>query len=172
MFASWKSLEDISELKYFDASNVTNMAIMLNGCALTDLSAIKNWDVSKVTNMYAMLGNNKFTEIDLSQWNISEVTNMSGMFNGCQSVSNINLSNWNTSKTTDMQGMFDGCSMLKTVYVSETFVTNQVSSSDMMFRNCMLIKGKEGTTYDENKTDATMAWIDGKDGKEGYFTAK
>ena len=82
MFYGAKSLTDISALKDWNTSNVTNMhALFCNARSLPDTLAIKNWDTSSVTDMSYMFSNAvSLTMVDVSNWNTSKVTNMTCMF--------------------------------------------------------------------------------------------
>ena len=60
---------------------------------------------------------------------------------------------------------------LKTIYVSDKFVTNNVTRSGNMFYGCNNLVGGQGTVYDANNLDKTYARIDNtNNGKPGYFT--
>lgn len=67
--------------------------------------------------------------------------------------------------------MFIDCSGLTTIYVSESFTTSNVTSSNNMFKNCSNLVGGNGTTYNLNYIDKTYACIDVKSAP-GYFTLK
>ena len=101
--------------------------------------------------------------------NTEEVTNMQLMFYGCSALEMLNLSHFNTSKVTNMVNMFRNCSNLKTVYVSDEWTTDKVSSSGSMFTGCTAIVGGNGTEYNSSKTNKEYARIDAE-GTPGYFT--
>ena len=88
---------------------------------------------------------------------------MSKMFYGCSRLTSLNLSSFNTAKVTYMGSMFNGCSGLTTIYASDEFNTDNVSSSMFMFSSCTSLKG--AASYDSNKTDKSMANY-----TTGYFT--
>lgn len=111
------------------------------------------------------------TTIDASKLNTSKVINMQNMFAGSQ-VTTLDLSNFDTSNVTDMYQMFYSCSNLKTIYASDSFVTNKVTDSNYMFRDDTKLVGGAGTIYDSTKTDKTYARIDGRSSNPGYFTKK
>ena len=67
--------------------------------------------------------------------------------------------------------MFYSCRALKTIYVSESWNTNKVTSSSGMFTNCTSLIGGNGTTYNSSYTDKTYARIDAADAP-GYLTGK
>ncbi|MCI7332446.1 MAG: BspA family leucine-rich repeat surface protein [Mollicutes bacterium] len=183
------------DLSSFDTSNVTSMFSMFSECAATTLD-LSNFDTSNVTNMSGMFSESAATTIDLSKFNTSKVTNMANMFKGCKattldlssfntknvndmsfmfdnsSATTIDLSGFDTSKVTDMERMFYLNSNLKTIYASDNFNTNAVTSSDGMFDNSTNLVGGAGTTYNRSYIDKRYARIDGGTSSPGYFTAK
>ena len=60
-----------------------------------------------------------------------------------------------------MNNMFEGCSALTTIYVSNKFVTDNVSNGSDMFTGCKSLKD-----YSDSKTDHKYANC----GTDGYFT--
>ena len=102
--------------------------------------------------------------------NTENVTNMTGVFNGCSALTLLDLTNFNTAKVSDMSYMFMGCSALTTIFVSDKFVTNQVTSSDNMFHMCINLIG--AIEYDGSKSDHTYAnYENGYFSPEGGFNA-
>ena len=101
--------------------------------------------------------------------NTEKVTNMNSMFGSCAGLESLDLSSFNTKKVTDMSSMFAGCSNLNTIYVSDKFTTNNITTNilgisyDMnMFSECPLLVG--AVSYDPNKVNKSMANY-----KNGYF---
>ena len=191
-FKGCETLETISDLEYLNTAKVTDMGKMFHGCsALTSLdltnfntanvefmdnmfegcSALKsldltNFNTAKVTYMSCMFkGCSALESLNLTNFNTENVTDMSWMFYGCSALESLNLTNFNTAKVAYMNNMFEGCSALTTIYVSNKFVTDNVSNGSDMFTGCKSLKGAI-TEYDENKTDHTYANC----GTTGYFT--
>lgn len=112
---------------------------------------------------------------DISNWNTSRVTRMDSMFRdaGINAIALLDLSGWNTSNVTVMDYMFNNCAKLKTIYVSELWNTNKVTSSDSsnMFTGCTALIGGNGTAYNSSYTDKTYARIDTAS-TPGYLSAK
>ena len=86
------------------------------------------------------------------------------------------MSTFDTTNVTNMKITFSGCDNLKTIYVSNKFVTDNVTNSSRMFYDDEKLVGGNGTTYnyyledyDASVSDKTMAKID-KPGQPGYFT--
>ena len=103
------------------------------------------------------------TSLDVTHFNTEKVTNMRFMFSSCSSLTSLNLTNFNTEKVTDMDDMFSDCQALTTIYASDKFVTNQVTSSDNMFHMCINLIG--AIEYDGSKSDHTYANYE-----NGYFS--
>ena len=95
--------------------------------------------------------------------NTENVTNMNSMFDRCSALTSLDLTNFNTAKVTDMNYMFIDCSALTTIFVSDKFVTSQVTKSVDMFSGCNKLIG--AIKYDGNTTDKTYANYE-----TGYFT--
>ena len=95
--------------------------------------------------------------------NTENVTNMNSMFDRCSALTSLDLTNFNTAKVSDMSYMFMGCYALTTIFVSDKFFTNQVTSSDNMFHMCINLIG--AIEYDGSKSDHNFANY-----KTGYFT--
>ena len=95
--------------------------------------------------------------------NTENVTNMNSMFDRCSALTSLDLTNFNTAKVTDMNYMFIGCSALTTIFVSDKFVTSQVTKSVDMFHMCINLIG--AIEYDGSKSDHNFANYE-----TGYFT--
>ena len=98
--------------------------------------------------------------------NTEKVTNMNSMFDRCSALTSLDLTNFNTAKVTDMNYMFIGCSALTTIFVSDKFVTSQVTKSVDMFSSCNKLIG--AIKYAENTTNNK----DYANYETGYFTPK
>ena len=108
----------------------------------------------------------KLTDIEgIENLNTEKVTNMNSLFDRCSALTLLDLTNFNTAKVSDMSYMFMGCSALTTIFVSDKFVTNQVTSSDNMFHMCINLIG--AIEYDGSKSDHNYANY-----QTGYFTPK
>ena len=160
------------DVSNFDTSKVTAMSYMFLQCSSLTSLDVSNFDTSNVTKMGSMFsGCSSLTALDVSNFDTSKVTNMSWMFSHCFSLTELDLSNFDTSKVTDMSLMFYNCPSLTTIFASDKFVTNGVTSDSDMFSSPKL-QGGAGTVYDENHIDKEYARIDGGTENPGYFTAK
>ena len=97
--------------------------------------------------------------------NTENVTNMNSMFDRCSALTSLDLTNFNTAKVSDMSYMFMGCTALTTIFVSDKFVTDLVTSSDNMFHMCINLIG--AIEYDGSKSDHNFANYE-----TGYFSPK
>ena len=163
-----KSEATALDLSNFNTSNVTNMEGMFYKSQATTLD-VSSFNTSNVTNMKYMFGNIPAITIDVSKFNTSKVTNMYAMFYRSQ-ITTLDLSSFDTSNVTDMSFMFNNSIKLKTIYASNKFKTDLVTSSSNMFYNSTLLVGGSGTTYNSSYVDKTYARIDGGTSRPGYFT--
>ena len=164
-FDSQATTLDVSN---FNTSKVTDMSFMFSYSKATTLDVSK-FDTSKVTNMNAMFMNSQATTLDVSNFNTSKVTDMSYMFPNSK-VTTIDLSNFDTSKVTNMSSMFYYATNLKTIYTSDKFNIDNVTSSTYMFTGSTNLVGGAGTKYNSSYVDKTYAHIDGGTSNPGYFT--
>ena len=160
------------DLSSFDTSKVTDMSDMFRYSAVTTLN-LSNFDTSKVTDMSRMFASSAATTLDLSSFDTIKVTDMSFMFAESDATT-IDLSSFDTSNVTNMRYMFFNITNLKTIYASDKFNTNSITSSytyNMFTYNTNLVGGA-GTTYNSSYVDKTYARIDGGTSSPGYFTLK
>ena len=164
MFYGCSALTSL-DITSFNTAEVTDMSNMFRLCnKLTSLD-LSNFNTAKVTDMANMFKScYALTSLDLSSFNTAEVTNMSYMFKSCKALTSLDLTSFNTAKVENMTEMFNNCPALTTIYVSDNFVTGQVTNSGSMFYGCTELKGFIDK-YDENKIDGTYANY-----KTGYFT--
>ena len=147
-FYNMKNLETITNLKYLNTSQVTDMEYMFCGCS-------------------------KLTTLDLSRFNTEKVTTMAAMFYGMSAITKLNLGAFNPQNVTDMRSMFYGDTQLTTIYVSSNkWTTKSVTTSAGMFTGCTSLVGGNGTTYNSSYTNAAYAIVDGTNGNPGYLTEK
>ena len=174
IFNDCKSLTTL-DVSNWNTSKVKTAKAMFNGCEKLTSLDVSNFDTSNVTDMSLMFNRCKsLTLLDVSNFDTSNVTTMHGMFSECNSLTTLDLSNFNTLKVTDMYGMFDGYGTtmsLNKIYVSDKFVTTNVTDGSNMFKECNSLVGGNGTVFDSNNIDKTYARID-TSSTPGYFTLK
>ena len=120
---------------------------------------------------YWFCGCSKLTDIEgIENLNTENVTNMNSMFDRCSALTSLDLTNFNTAKVSDMSYMFMDCSALTTIFVSDKFVTDQVTDGRDMFHMCINLIG--AIEYDGSKSDHTYAnYENGYFSPEGGFRA-
>ena len=144
LFNDESSLSDISALKKWNVSEVTNMTAMFYGCSnLDNIDALSGWNTSSVTDMESMFqgctGINSVAP--LRAWDVSHVANMSNMFYGCSALSDLSpLANWNVSNVTNMSYMFEGDSSLTDVSALQNWSLADNVNIYYMFDDCTGIK--------------------------------
>ncbi len=170
MFKGVKSLKNL-DLSNFKTEKVTNMVSMFEGCESLEELDLSRFDTSKVESMEKMFYNCKsLKNLDLSNFNTENVTNMASMFEGCESLEELDLSSFNTSSVQDVQQMFYQASKLKTVYASDLFDVEDVTSYDNMFLGATQLEWWYWTKVLQMWVyDNTYARID-KPGQLWYFT--
>ncbi|MBR7042057.1 MAG: BspA family leucine-rich repeat surface protein, partial [Bacilli bacterium] len=187
MFSGCSSITTLDVSKSnFNTNKVKSMGTMFKDCRNLQSIDVNNFDMTSCEQVGAMFGNcQKLTFIDLSGWNTSNIKyysgvatvfgqsgridNKAGIFEGCDNLVEIDLTGWDTSSALEMQNMFYDCRKLEKVFASNSFVTTGLQKHSQMFQNCFKIVGGNGTEYDTEHLDKEYAWIDGRDGKPGYF---
>ena len=153
-FAGMENLKTVTNLKYLNTSEVTDMQGMFLNCkSLTSLD-VSGFNTSNVTDMTSMFkGCEKLTSLDVSGFNTSKVTSMAHMFRDCQSLTSLDVSGFNTSNVTDMKFMFYHCSYLKSLDASG-FNTSKVTDMLRMFCNCHRLESLDVSGFNtSNVTD-------------------
>ena len=159
-FEYCKNLKEIN-FYWADFSTVEDMSNMFyetRGLKNINFDNIKT--NSNLTNMYGMFRYSGLTGIDLSNFDTSNVTNMSDMFYNCTGLDVLDLSNFDTSNVTGMNNMFGYANNLSTIYVSDKFTLDKVTSSGYMFAWTTNLVGWNGTTFNPEKIDWEYARID------------
>ena len=162
------------DLTGLDTSHVETVESMFAGTQFTlDVPTKISFDTSNVRNMHNMFYYARSSDglLDLSDLNVSNVTDMSNLIYYTWLVT-VDLTGWDTRNVTNMAEMFRDSNYLKTIYVSESFVTTNVTKSDGIFHSSYGISfvGGNGTTATGSE-DITYARID-KPGQPGLFTKK
>ena len=163
MFMGCKALASL-DVTHFNTAKVTDMGVMFNSCSSLTSLDVSNFNTAKVTDMYTMFHCcSSLKTLDLTNFNTANVTDLGYMFEGCSSLKTLDLTNFNTEKVTSIIGMFHDSSSLTTIYVSDNFITTNVTRGNIVFDGCTALKG--AIDYDANKTDCTYANY-----TNGYFT--
>ena len=138
-----------------DASTITDMSSIFNGCYNMLSVDFSNFNSSSLITMNAMFyGCESIKTIDLSNFNTSLVTDMSSLFDGCGKLQYIYLFNLNTSKVENMNSMFSGCENLVSLDLSY-FYTSYLTNVNYMFDNCKNLKVLDISHFNlDNVTDS------------------
>ena len=196
MFNACSSLTSI-DLSKFNTTNVTDMSQMFSSCSsLTniDISGLNTNNVTTMSGMFMSCG--ELLSVNLSNLGSNNLNNIGGMFTGDTKLANINMSGFNfgtaslsgflsgsiglttidlsdvnISNVTNTSMMFAGSTSLTTIYVSNTWNTDSITTSGGMFGGCTSIVGGNGTAYDDSKLDKEYARIDTSN-TPGYLTLK
>ena len=177
MFYNMYNLETLL-IPNFNTENVTNMNRMFYGVMKINSLDLSNFNTSKVTDMDSMFAYMPgLTNVNLSSFNTENVEDMSDMFRDSNNLVTIDLSVFNTKKVKDMSYMFsvsNSPQRLKTIYVSDNFVTDNVTNWNYVFAGQVTLRGGNGS-YLNNPSAADKSWLridDPTNGHPGYFTKK
>lgn len=132
----------------------------------------ESWDASSLQDSSVMCYING-TELTITgnDGKVIAHKDSSYMFDGYSMLKSLDLSSFDTSSVTNMNGMFRNCTKLNTIYVSNLFNTNALSTSEKMFTGCTNLIGGNGTSYNSSYINSAYAVID-TDETPGYFTEK
>lgn len=180
MFRGCSSLTNL-DVSRFNTANVVDMSFMFGTCSKLTSLDVTNFKTDNVTDMHGMFCLcSGLTSLDVTNFKTDNVTDMGGMFDSCSSLTSLDLSSFNTSKVEydadnyiwGIEGMFDGCSSLTTIFVGDGWNVENLTEGTRVFKDCDVLVGGKGTTYDANHTDYTYAHIDGGPTSDtpGYFT--
>ena len=113
MFLASSSLVS-ADLRGFDTSDITDMALMFADCTSLKSVNLEGLDTSGVTDMSDMFGGcESLEELDLRVLNTSSVTDLSSMFSDCEALRSLDISSFDTRNVTDFHHMFGYCRNLK-----------------------------------------------------------
>lgn len=172
MFYGCSKLETLKGIENLDTSNATDMGTMFGECSKLSSLDLSGWDTSKVETVSGMFYScSSLTSLNLTGWDTSNFWDMSYMFLDCTALPSLNLTGWDTYNVEYMNNMFTNCYLLKTIYASDSFVTDSVEDATDMFLNCNSLTGGNGTKYPYFENDIDGAKID-RSGQKGYFTEK
>ena len=169
LFSGDEKLQTV-DVTGFNTSNVNSMSYMFNGCKELESIDVSGFDTKNVTSMVGLfLRCSSLDSLNLSNFNTAKVINMTNMFAEL-SVETLDLYSFDTSSVISMDSMFQSCKNLKTIIVSPSFVTSQVSSAAFLFSNDTKLVGGAGTEFNSSHNGIEYAKVDGEGGTPGYFT--
>lgn len=155
MFRNCSGLTTL-DVSGFDTKNVTKMDGMFSDCfGLTSLN-ITGFNTQNVTDMgYIFCGCSGLTSLDITGFDTQNVTDIQSMFSNCSKLTSLDLTSFDTQNVESMRMMFFNCNKLATIYVSDKFVTTNVTDGENMFTICSALEG--AVSYNEQQTDMEMA---------------
>ena len=100
----------------------------------------------------------------------SNLLRMGSTFKECKKLTELDLSSLTGAKLVNAYDIFSGCANLKTIYVSDRFSVDKVTTPGTPFSGCTSLVGGAGTKCSEGGTGIKYAHIDGGPSNPGYFT--
>lgn len=100
----------------------------------------------------------------------SNLSKMGSTFKECKKLTELDLSSLTGAKLVNAYDIFSGCANLKTIYVSDRFSVDKVTTPGTPFSGCTSLVGGAGTKCSEGGTGIKYAHIDGGPSNPGYFT--
>lgn len=180
MYGMFYNMYDLETLLIpnFNTENVTNMNRMFYGAMKINSLDLSHFNTGRVTDMDSMFAYMPgLININLSSFNTENVEDMSDMFRDSNNLVTIDLSSFNTKKVKDMSYMFsvsNSPQRLKTIYVSDNFVTDNVTNWSYTFAGQVTLRGGNGS-YLNNPGIADKSWLridEPVNGRPGYFMRK
>lgn len=159
----------------FDTSSVENMSHMFSNnrdyFMPKETVVHFNLDTSSVKDLSYFLYHARTWHPVVNTFDTRNVTNMASTFEEVWASPELDLTGWDTSKVTNMTKLFYDSSYIEKIYVSDTFVTTNVTQSDGIFGGYFFnLKGQQGTSVPGH--DISYARIDEGPSKPGAFWRK
>ena len=155
-FRECHNLTHIEGMENLNTEMVTTMEGMFYECNLLTSLDVTNFNTANVTNMSSMFQSCSIrSSLDLTSFNTANVTDMSSMFK-YSDITSLDLTSFNTANVTDMSSMFEHCRLLKSIFVSDKFVTNQITNGDNMFNDCTNLRGYNDSKIDHNYANCSQ----------------
>ena len=199
MFAYCKGLTKL-DVSGLDTSQVTDMDAMFAVCINLTNIPVSNFNTSKVKDMHSMFDSCfKLQSLDLSMFDTANVTDfgymfsgdkvmstlhltdnfvterakdISGIFNGCEKLSNINVSNWNVSNVTSMEQAFANNFLLKSLDLSNWDMSNCENSQMMFYNDTALTSIGNTNNWSVSKITTTHSMFEGCSKLQSLDTSK
>ena len=132
-----RSLNDITGVETFDASNATILDNVFQNCNLENLLPLKNWNISKVNMMFGTFTNfsQTATSLDgLEDWDTSSIQYMIAPFTFSKIESLTALKKWDMSNVIDFRNCFGRNSYLKSLDGLEDWNVSNTTDMTAMFQ--------------------------------------
>ena len=148
---STSQLTTITNMKYLNTSQVTDMNHMFENCDKLTTIDVSGFNTAKVTNMEAMFRQcNALKTLNVSGFNTKNVKNMSDMFSSCYVLEELNVSNWNTSRVTNMSYLFAYSGSITMLDVSK-WNTARVTDISYIFAGCSSLRALDLSNWNTAK---------------------
>ena len=155
-FGECLNLTHIEGMENLNTEMVTTMEGMFYQCRILTSLDVTNFNTANVTNMSSMFQSCSIrSSLDLTSFNTANVTDMSSMFK-YSDITSLDLTSFNTANVTDMSSMFEHCRLLKSIFVSDKFVTDQITNGDNMFNDCENLRGYNDSKIDHNYANCSQ----------------
>lgn len=129
--------------------------------SLTKISGLENFNTSKVSTSFIH---------PVTGEEVNAGGTFNEMFSGCYVLTELDLSSFDTKTVPGTEKMFGSCHKLKTIYVSDLWDMQSVTTSEKMFNLCRSLVGEDGTAFSADHIDVTYARVDSGADAPGYFT--
>ncbi|WP_026524673.1 BspA family leucine-rich repeat surface protein [Butyrivibrio sp. MB2005] len=96
-------------------------------------SQLAGYPLTDLTGLFS--GCNALTDLDLHTWDTSRVKSMTSLFYNCIALKSVDVTGWDTTSVTSMNDMFYKCSSIKTLDL-RSFNTANVTTFYNAFREC------------------------------------
>lgn len=174
MFSSMNRVTEF-DIDDFDTSSVENMQHMFsnNRDYFMPREAVVNFNLntSHVKDLSYFLYHARTWHPVVNTFDTRNVTNMASTFEEVWAKPELDLTGWDTSKVTNMSRMFYDSSYIERIYVSDTFVTTNVTASNGIFGGSFdNLRGQQGTSVPGH--DISYAHVDGGPSNPGAFWKK
>lgn len=160
MFSYLWLLGNVLDLSHFNTANdkTVNMSQMFYNlyCINTiKLGALRPNTLSSTFNTVGAMNVVTEVKLDISRLDTSQCTSLYQTFHSPK-IKTLDISNFNTINVTNMQGTFDGMNNVTTITISTNFVTNNVTTMQLMFRECYKLETFDFSNFNTSKVTSMV----------------
>ncbi len=140
MFAGFKLLGEIENLKALNTSGTEDFSYMFDDCYALKSVDLSNFDTSSsMTFAYMFAYCRSMTKIDVSKFDTSNSLSFGFMFYHCEKAVELPVGNFNTDKAKNFDNVFSDCWVVKSLDLSK-WNSDHVTETRSMFNRCRAIK--------------------------------
>ncbi len=164
MFNKFSNLNDISGVKNWDTTEVTNIDFMFNITSITDLTNLSKWNTSNITGMSGVFGQNTHLQSlsGIENWDTSNVTNIGYLLYESPNIESIDeIKNWDTSKVTNMVYLFYKNSVLTSIDGLDNWDTSNLKQMQGMFGDMANVEEIDISNFDTRNVTNFKKIFDG-----------